>query len=209
MVLGWWTYLLRELRGLLKHLPGGGVLKWAACSHMLSTVCFVTASGPPQWKSMFRWELISSPWTGLGFFDVAHSLFIPNYQCTVNLSECVKKKKKKQLQFCIRGERVSVSGRILVKWTVLTLHDPITSARRLSFQQNCHHYCIFCADKSVCLCSGDLSHMCVTYTLPIFQQVVSINTFNQKHTWPDLRQAFQHHSEHTLDIAPLSIPVLT
>lgn len=55
MVLGWWTYLLRELRGLLSHLPrGGGVLKCAACSHMLSTVQFVTASVPPQWKSMLH-----------------------------------------------------------------------------------------------------------------------------------------------------------
>lgn len=80
MVLGWWTYLLRELRGLLSHLPGGGgVLKCAACSHMLSTVQFVKASVPPQWKSMFRWELIVS--LGLGYFDVVHSppkLFIPN-----------------------------------------------------------------------------------------------------------------------------------
>lgn len=54
---------------------------------------------------------------------------------------------------------MSVFGNILLKLTVLTLHDPITSAHRLSFLQNCHHYCIFSADKSVCLCSGDLSHI--------------------------------------------------
>lgn len=39
-----------------------------------------------------RWELISSPRTGFGFFDVALSMFIPNYQCTVSLSECAKEK---------------------------------------------------------------------------------------------------------------------
>lgn len=41
---------------------------------------------------------------------------------------------------------------------------------------------------------------CTPVCTRIFQQPVSINTFNQKHTWPDLQQAFQHHSEHTLDI---------
>jgi len=50
---------------------GGGVLKCAACSHMLSTVQFVKASVPPQWKSMFRWELIVL--LGLGLFDVVQS----------------------------------------------------------------------------------------------------------------------------------------
>lgn len=39
-----------------------------------------------------RWELIRSPRTNLGFLDVAHSLFIHNYQCTVSLSECTKEK---------------------------------------------------------------------------------------------------------------------
>lgn len=55
-----------------------------------------------------------------------------------------------------------------------------------------------------------VSHVCDVYvcTPPIFHQAVSINTFNQKHTWPDLRQAFPHHSEHMLVIAALSLPKL-
>lgn len=47
MVLGWWTYLLRELRGLLSHLPPGGKgLKMCRMfTHVINcTVCYSIGS---------------------------------------------------------------------------------------------------------------------------------------------------------------------
>lgn len=154
---------------------------------------------------MFRWELIVSvPWCSAQPSETVYS------QLSMLKLQSTQVNVLKKSKVCVRGEGTSVPGRILVKRTGLTLHEPITSAHRISFLQNCHHYCVFSADKSVRLCPGDLSRMCLTYAcvcVPlIVQQAVSINTFNQKHTWPDLQQAFQHHSEHTLDIGPLSLP---
>lgn len=153
--------------------PGGG--RGLKMCHMFThvincTVCYSISSSSMEINVPLGTNC-------LGFSDVARSppkLFIPIVESTVNLSGQVE-----QSKFCVRGEGASVSGRVLVKRTGLTLHEPITSARRLSFLQSCHHYCVFSADKSVRSRSGDLSRMCVTL---IFQQAVSINTFNQKHT---------------------------
>lgn len=140
-------------------VPGGRGLKMCSMfTHVINcTVCYSISSSSMEINVPLGTNCLARSWVLWCSAQPSKTVYsqLPMIKVQATLVDRLKKSK-----FCVRGEGASVSGCMLVKRTGLTLHDPITSARRLSFLQNCHHYCFLVLIR-VCACVQEICLACV------------------------------------------------